>query len=446
MASSTTSQKTMKKVAVAEGQTNSHPLDMKRVATLILGGGQGTRLFPLTEGCCKPATHVGGRFRLIDIPISNALNSNCLQIFILTQFLSSELHHHIHKTYQGGTFSKSSIEILAAEQRLSDHGWFQGTADAVRKSMPYLIDLPVDYFLILSGDQLYSMNFQDMMQTALEANADLVIAALAITKEKAKQMGVLKINEDGAITEFCEKPQDSAMLKHMRAPEFNLKRVKKPVDKKQQYLGSMGIYLFRREALLSLLASDHRDDFGKHLIPIQVQKGKTVAHLFNDYWEDIGSIGAFHQANLDMTSPTPPLNCYDEANPIYSHSLHLPPPHIHNALVVDSIICEGAIVEAAEIKNSILGPRTVVKEGSCIQNSYIMGHDFYKHPRDEQPLQIGKNCFINHAIIDKNVLIGNNVRLVNKKKLTNYSSEQICIRDGVIVVPRGSCLPDGFVL
>lgn len=429
-------------------KTNT-PIDMKRVAVIILGGGQGTRLFPLTATCCKPAACVGGRYRLIDIPISNALNSGCSRLFIITQFLSTSLHRHIFRTYQLGPFAPGSIELLPAEQRPSQQSWFQGTADAVRQNIEYFIHTPAEYFLILSGDQLYKMNFQHMVHFARETDADLTVAALPVADTDATRMGILKVNEDRLITEFYEKPQDPAILEHMRLPDFTLRQMGEGFDPERKYLGSMGIYLFKRQALLDLLQQDSREDFGKHLIPTQVKQGKTAAYLFDGYWEDIGTIGAFFKANMALTSPRPPLNCYDENYPIFSQLSHLPAPKIMNTRVKDSIICEGSIVEADIVQNSILGPRTIVKEGTVIRNSYLIGNEFYAPPissdKSDQ-FRIGAHCLIDHAIIDKNAHLGDGVQLVNRRKLTHYNSENVYIRDGIIVVAAGARLPDGYVL
>lgn len=426
------------------------PADMKRVAAIILGGGQGSRLFPLTISYCKPAACVGGKYRLIDIPLSNAINSGCSKIFIVTQFLSTLLLQHISRTYQIGSFASGCIELLPAEQRPSHQSWFQGTADAVRQNLDYFVDLPVDYFLILSGDQLYNMNFQHLVQFAQNTDADLVISSLLVAENDAKRMGILKINEDSLITEFQEKPQSVELLERMRLPEYALQKRNKASDQSRQYLGSMGIYLFKRNALLNLLQQDLREDFGKHLIPTKVQQGKAAAYLFDGYWEDIGTIESFYQANMALTKPNPLLNCYDENNPIFSKPLHLPAPKITNTHVIDSIICEGSIIEADEIRGSILGPRTIVKKGSIIKHSYIMGNDFYAPLIDTgrlpDHLQIGENCIIDRAIVDKHVHIGDGVQLTNKNQLTNFNSDHVYIRDGIIVVTSGARLPDGYIL
>jgi len=426
------------------------PVEMNRVASIILGGGQGTRLFPLTITRCKPAINFGGKYRLIDVPISNALNSGCDKIFIITQFLSSSIHQHVFRTYHRDTFSGGFIELLPAEQKPSDLGWFQGTADAIRRNIDYFIETPVDYFLILSGDQLYNLDFRKMLSFANETDADLVIAALPVEEGEAKRMGLLKIDAHHFVRDFYEKPQEKRVLDRLKLSNTTLERIGVFGDGKSQYLGSMGIYLFKRQALLQLLQQDPREDFGRHLIPTKVSQGNVAAYLHHGYWEDIGTIESFYKANIALTQPDPRFNCYDETNPIFAAQLTLPGPKIKNTHVSHSIICEGAIIEGDEITNSILGPRSIIKTGCIIRDSYVIGNDFYTPPiatpRLPEQLHIDENCIIRNAIIDKHVRIGKGVQLINKNKLSHYNGENIFIRDGIIVVPRGATLPDGFIL
>lgn len=421
--------------------------DMKSVATIILGGGRGTRLFPLTKWTSKPALCYGGRYRLIDIPISNALNSGCHQIYIITQFLSTTLHQHIFKTYRMSSFSSGCIELLSTEERHHDKIWFQGTADAVRQNLDYLLNTSADYFLILSGDQIYNMDFLDMLHFAHKTDADLVIAALPIDEHNAKRMGVLQVDDNDFIILFKEKPQKKAEIDIMRLArplEHNLSHCS------QDILGSMGIYLFKRQALINLLLQDPREDFGKHLIPTKVAEGNTAAYIYHGYWEDIGTIESFHKANLALTQNRPLFDCYNEAKCIYTSPTHLAGAKICGTMVKSSIICEGSIVEADEITHSILGPRTVVKPGSIIRDTYIMGNDSYmpqlKSEKMPDQFQIGENCIIQKAIVDKCTCIGNGVQLINKNKRQHYDHELLYIRDGIIVIPRGTTIPDGFIL
>lgn len=418
----------------------SEPQGMHDVATLILAGGIGKRLFPLTLARCKPAISFGGRFRLIDIPMSNALNSGCNKIYILSQFLSASLHHHILKTYRIENFLQGFVELLSAEQKPAQNNWYQGTADAVRQSVDYIKEAPADYFLILSGDQLYSMNFQKVFDFAKKKDADLVIATLPVDANQAKRMGILKIDEGLQITDFLEKPESPPeAFKHNLSQKSN-----------RHYLGSMGIYLFKRETLLKLLEEDPREDFGKHLIPTQVQKGGTFAYIHKDYWEDIGTIESYYQANINLTKPKPQFDCYNEKYPIYCSNHYLPGPRLFDTHVLNSIISEGAVVHAKEIKNSIIGPRAVIGKGCNIEASYLIGNDYYTPPAKSSGLPpkflIGEECKIKKAIIDTNVQIGNHVELLNKNNLENYDGKGIFIRDGIIVVARGTTIPDNFSL
>ncbi len=435
---------------VVHAEIPSSP-DMKRVGCLILGGGQGTRLFPLTHARSKPAIRFGGRYRLIDVPLSNAINSGCLKIFVVTQFLSSSLHRHIFKTYFPKAVTSGFIELLAAEQKPNQDTWYQGTADAIRQNLQYFIEAPVDYFFILSGDQLYHMNFQHMVRFAQKTDADMVVAALPVDGAGAKRMGVMKVDGQSRITDFVEKPQDPSTLESFRCPTHMLEHLGRTQLEEPHYLASMGIYLFKRQALINLLQQDSRDDFGKHLIPSIVGQGRASAFLYDGYWEDIGTIGSFYNANMALTRPEPFFNCYDEACPLYAHQHNLPPSKIMDTQVKHSIIGEGSVVEAKAIRNSILGPRSVVKHGTVIEGSYVMGNDFYTLPvpmedRLSDTMQIGRDCVIKRAIIDTNVYIGDHVRLENVQGLDHFDGDGIYIRDGIIVVTRGAQLPDHYCL
>lgn len=437
-----------KKAAEKNGVSS---VDMKRVASIILGGGEGTRLFPLTLTRCKPAVNFGGKYRLIDVPISNSIHADCHKIFVLTQFLSSALHHHIFQTYLQGGKASSLVEILTAEQRPSNKSWFQGTADAVRQNIDYLLESSVDYFLILSGDQLYNINFRRMVQFAKETDADLVIASLPINEQDASRMGILKVDSRDFVVDFYEKPQDKSILQRFMCPPEVIERAGLTMNSGRHYLGSMGIYLFKRKALVDLLAYDTREDFGKHLIPTKVKSGKVASFIYDGYWEDIGTIETFYQANLALTEPNPIFSFYNETQPIYSWRYDLPPAKFCHTQLKQAILCDGSIVEADEVMHSLLGPRTVIHKGCIVKDSYIMGNDYYLTDIDEHsrlPARPGirENCIIQKTIIDKNVHIGKGVQLVNKQKLTHYNGENIFIRDGIIIVPRGATIPDGFIL
>lgn len=423
--------------------------ELSDVASIILGGGEGTRLYPLTLTRCKPAISFGGKYRLIDVPISHSIHANCQKIYILTQFLSSSLHNHIFQTYFQHPRASGLIEILTAEQKPHQREWYQGTADAVRQNIEYLLETPADYFLILSGDQLYHIDFQQMYDVAKNTDADLVIAALPVDEKEATRMGILKVDENNFITEFYEKPKDPSILNQLKSSSNLLARLKNGANK--QHLGSMGIYLFKRKALVDLLKKDLRADFGKHLIPSKVASGNVAAFLYQGYWEDIGTIESFYKANIALTQSKPEFSLHNQERPIFSAKYDLPPAQYKSVQINQSLICEGAFLEGSKIINSLIGPRTIIHENSSIENSYIMGNDYYLSHLPQpsflphQP-RIGMNCVIKEAIIDKNVCIGNNVKLINQQQLMTYDSDLIVIRDGIIVVPRGRIIPDNFVL
>lgn len=439
---------------VAKGRPSKAP-DMSSVACIILGGGQGTRLFPLTQSRCKPALVFGGRYRLIDVPISNSLHAGITKIFVLTQFLARSLHRHIFRTYRQDPFCPGFIEVLSAEQRPGKSDWFQGTADAVRQNAEYLLETPAEFFLILSGDQLYHMDFEKMLQCTEQKEVDVWVATLAVGKKEASRMGIMKVNEDHHIIDFFEKPSSDEILEKMKTPTSIVKKMGLNAQEDKEYLGSMGIYLFRREALFNLLVRDQRDDFGKHLIPTQVKKGRIAAFVHEGYWEDIGTIESFYTANLALNQPNPPFSYHDEKNTLFTTCSHLPGPRFGNCHIRSSTICEGSIIDAEEVSNSLLGQRTVVKRGTIIRDSYLMGNDFYQYPETStsksafsnlpRSPEIGEECIIQKAIIDKDVSIGNRVHLVNRKNLTTFDGDPIFVRDGIIVVSRGAVLPDDFI-
>lgn len=422
-----------------------------QVATIILAGGQGTRLYPLTLNHCKPAVSYGGRYKLIDVPISNSLNSDFRQIFILAQHLSTELQHHINQTYHFDPYHPGSIDVLTPE-RTSDGevNWFTGSADAVRKSLPHLLRSTADYFLILCGDQLYNINFQGMLEFSIEKDADVTIAALPVREKEALRMGLLQIDTQDKIHIFHEKPGLEEISPFVLSKTFYEKRgVKEPGP--CHFLGSMGIYIFKRDALISLLREDPGDDFGKHILYTATRSRNVFAFIYDGYWEDIGTVASYYEANLILTRSDQGLNTYDERNPIYTRPSYLPGPKIQSTKIVQSIICEGCIIEAAEIIHSIIGVRSHIKKGTIIKDSVLMGNHFYMPPlHDDKPIAhdfwIGENCLIEKAIIDEHVRIGNNVRLVNKDGKTHYDGDKIFIREGIIIVTAGANIPDNFTL
>lgn len=386
---------------------------MKKVAALVMGGGEGNRLFPLTQSKAKPALHVGGKYRLIDFPILNAINSDIRKVYVLTQFLASSLHQHLFKTYG------PNVNILACEKRPGNDKWYQGTADAVRQNLENLADCPVDYFLILSGDHLYQMDFREFLSFSIEKGADITIAAQPVSADLAPRMGILRTDAENKIVEFIEKPQHKLPFTPL--------------------LGSMGIYCFKREALFDYLTRLDGDDFGKEIIPQLVEKGNAYAYPYEGHWEDIGTVKSFYEANLAIIKK----NVFDLDN--FSMT-GLPGAKIHNTHLRHAIVNEGSIIQAKSVQNSILGPRTLIDDETVIDSSYILGNEFYEHPLEKWRPGIGKNCHIRKAIIDENVRIADHVKLINEDDRDHYDSPFLFIRDGIIVVPRGAIIPPHFCI
>lgn len=418
------------------------------IASVILAGGKGTRLYPLTLNHSKPAVSYGGRYKLIDIPISNSLNSNIRQILVITQYLTTELAHHLSQTYQFDNFFPGRLDLITPEEKPNgERIFFNGTADAIRKNIDKIMEFPVEYFLILAGDQLYNIDFQKMFNFAKEKDADLTIASLPVNEDDAKRLGLLKINHESYITNFYEKPQEKNILETFRLQDDFYERCR--VLKKEPFLGSMGIYIFKRDALKSLLLEDLREDFGKHLIPTQLKKGKAAAFIYDGYWEDIGTIKSFFDANIALATSSSGLKTYDEKNPIYTSAHHLPGAKIQSTKIENSIICEGSIIEAKEIINSMIGLRAKIGKNTIIKNCVLLGNSSYFSPSQQEDhlpetFEIGENCILEKVIIDEHVKIGNNVKLINKQNLSTYDGEKIFIRDNIIVITAGANIKDGF--
>ncbi len=412
-------------------------MPFSQVATIVLAGGAGTRLFPLTQSRCKPAVAFGGRYRLIDIPISNSINSKIRPIYIISQYFASDLHQHILESFPLELFQRGEIQLLSPEETLQKKVWYNGTADAVRQNLEHVLKSDAEYFLILSGDQLYTTSFHDLLSYAKEKDADLVIASLSVQEPEATRMGLLRLDPAGKVLDFHEKPSSADILKKFE-------------HEKNCYLGSMGIYVFKRTALVSLL-QEKGDDFGRHLIPQQMKKGKTFAYVFDGYWEDIGTVSSYYLANLALLSQEKKLNVYDENFPIYTALHHLPSPIIRNSHIEGALIGLGSVIEAEEIRNSVIGMRSQIKKGSIIRNSILTGHKFYNPPSHQSPswpetFTVGEGCHIEKTIIDEHSCVGNNVRLVNEKNIEKYDGNGIYIRDGIIIVTSGTHLPDGYNL
>jgi len=422
------------------------------VVAVILGGGAGSRLFPLTRERSKPAVPLGGKYRLIDVPVSNCINSNVTQIFVLTQYNSASLNRHISQTYRFSSFSSGFVEILAAEQRRDSPDWYQGTADAVRQILPHLRDWRVKDLLILSGDHLYRMDYRKFLQRHYETEADVTISVVPAKPADAEGFGLLKTDTDGRIVEFREKPTGEA-LEAMRVDTTSLGIGSEEAAAKP-FLASMGIYIFNYEKLLDLLdEGPTRVDFGGEIIPAAIDRYNVQAYLFDDYWEDIGTIRAFYDANLDLASPLPKFNFFNTEAPIYTRSRHLPPSKLHGCDIDNSMVSEGCILNGVYARNSIIGLRSRIDVGVRIENSIVMGSDFFETLDEikadiEQgtPLYgIGANTLIKRAIVDKNVRIGKNVKLLNQAGVANHDGQNgsYYIRDGIIIVPKGAVVPDG---
>ena len=424
-----------------------------------MGGGAGTRLYPLTLKRAKPAVPLGAKFRLIDIPISNCLNSGLNRIYILTQFNSTSLHRHISMSYHFDRFSKGFVEILAAQQSPQyhvEHSWYEGTADAVRKNLSRFRDSGGEEVLILSGDQIYRMDYTDILRTHRGAGvgepADLTIAGLLVPMERARSLGVMRISPEGDVLEFVEKPgNNDAMFAGLEAPPELLKRFNLSSSGEPLYLANMGIYVFGLKQLEDALDNGFCD-FGKETLPGLLGKKKVRAHLFDGYWEDIGTIRAFHQANLELASPSPRFDFYQAEAPVYTRARLLPATKIHQATVTSSLIGDGCIIDQSVIENSLVGVRSIIGKGCTIKNTYVMGCDFYNTEADRRSLAekglpqlgIGDGTYIENALIDKNACVGRNVSIRNREEHRTYDDGTVVIREGIVVVPRGAVIPDGY--
>lgn len=424
-----------------------------KVLTYVLGGGRGTRLYPLTQYRSKPAVPLAGKYRLIDIPLSNCINSGLNQVYVITQFNSVSLHRHIRRTYTFDHFDGGFVEILAAQQTNEASDWYQGTADAVRQNIRYLQEPDVDYVLILSGDQLYRMDYQKMITTHRDSGADVTIAALPVQREEASGLGVMKADDTGRVTGFLEKPQTDEELDLVKMDPAWLD-AQGVESKGRSCLASMGIYLFNRDTLIDVLTKTDYQDFGKEVFPASIRARHVQVHLFDDYWEDIGTIDSFFQANLALASENPPFVLASADAPIYSRARFLPPSRFDDVTVRASLISDGCVIErGATIENSVIGLRCRIGKGATIRNSVLMGADDYEtEDRLEEisqeglpPIGIGANSHIDGAIIDKNCRIGAGVRVSNDSKLEELEEKDDCfIRDGIVVIGKGAVLPDGW--
>lgn len=420
---------------------------MRDVVTAILGGGQGTRLWPLTRDRAKPAVPVVGKFRLIDIPISNSLHAGIDRIYVLTQFNSESLHRHIAQTYRFDAFSAGYVNILAAEQSAANKDWYQGTADAVRQNLRRLVESDADDVLILSGDQLYLMDIDRMIASHRELGADLTIAVKPVSPLEAGALGIMQMDAERRIVDFVEKPKDPDVVARLTLDEAMVEAT--GVDAAPgTLLASMGIYVFRMEALVRLFEEHDGDDFGKELIPQAVADMEVFGFVHDGYWRDIGTIGTFHEANLELTHQLPALNLYDPDFPIYTHPRWLPGSKITDCHVYESVLSDGSIIFGSKVTNSIVGIRAVIRSGSVIERTVVMGADGFEEepPAGLPPLGVGHNCHIRNAILDTNVRIGDGSRLVNEAGVEQDDGDGWHIRDGIIVVPKGAVIAPGTVV
>ncbi len=430
---------------------------MKKVLAIILGGGAGTRLYPLTKLRAKPAVPLAGKYRLIDIPVSNCINSEIFKIYVLTQFNSASLNRHIARTYSFAGFTEGFVEVLAAQQTLSSTNWFQGTADAVRQYIWLLEEWNADEYLILSGDHLYRMDYRQFVYRHRETGADITLSVVPMDQRRASDFGLMKIDNSGRVVDFSEKPKGDALLKMQ--VDTTVLGLDPEQAKQMPYIASMGIYVFNRDVMVKLLnEAPERTDFGKEIIPQSANDYNVQAYLFNDYWEDIGTIEAFYDANLALTKqPRPPFSFYEEEAPIYTRSRYLPPTKLLDCQVTESMIGEGCILKNCRIHHSVLGVRSRVEAGCIIEDSLLMGADFYQPFAERQSecetssnvsLGISANTTIRRAIIDKNASIGCDVQIINKDRVeeADRENEGFYIRNGIVVVLKNAVIPDGTII
>ena len=420
-----------------------------RTVAVIMGGGAGTRLSPLTRERAKPAVPIGGKYRLVDIPISNCLNSDIHGIYVLTQFNSRSLHRHINETYKFDSFHRSFVEVLAAQQTPNGSQWYQGTADAVRQNLGTFLERDYDYFIILSGDQLYRMDYQAILRQHQESGADLTIACIPVNHAAAPGFGIMETDPSLRISRFVEKPKESSVLGELKIKPSLLTQLGEKINE-TLYLASMGIYVFNRKVLLDCLDNQF-PDFGKNVIPVAITTHDVRGFIFRGYWEDIGTIRAFFDANLQLTDPSPPYSFYAPGAPIYTHSHFLPASIIEEAIIHRAIISDGCMINAARIERSVIGIRSVIRPGTVLKNTIMMGADFHESEYQETsesiyPLGIGSHCYIENAIIDKNARIGNNVRITPQGKESDSEGPGYEVRDGIVIILKNAIIPSGTVI
>ncbi|MCB0399447.1 MAG: glucose-1-phosphate adenylyltransferase [Winogradskyella sp.] len=417
-----------------------------KVLSIILGGGQGSRLYPLTESRSKPAVPIAGKYRLVDIPISNCINSDIKRMYVLTQFNSASLNRHIKNTYHFSFFSSAFVDVLAAEQTIASDKWFQGTADAVRQSLHHFLRHEFEYALILSGDQLYQMDFNEMIRAHEASGAEISIATQPVNAKEATSFGILKTDENNFISSFIEKP-DASLLPDWTSPVSNEMQ-----NAGRNYLASMGIYIFNRDLLVELLKDPNTVDFGKEIIPEAIKNHKTLSYQFEGYWTDIGNIDSFFEANLGLTDEIPKFNLYDNEQRIYTNARILPTSKISGTLLDRTVISEGSIIHAAKIERSVIGIRSRIGAESTVINCYMMGCDRYESLKEVESkniqiyMGIGERCFIKNAILDKNCRIGDDVRINGGKQLKDIETDTYLVKDGIVVVKKNAVIPPRTII
>jgi glucose-1-phosphate adenylyltransferase len=427
-------------------------VNSSNVLSVIMGGGQGTRLFPLTRDRSKPAVPLAGKYRLVDIPISNCINSGLKRIYLLTQFNSASLHRHISQSYKFDHFSGGFVEILAAEQTFTDTSWYQGTADAVRKNLLHFLNHDFEYLLILSGDQLYRLDFRRIIEEHVESGADITIATIPVSREESGSLGIMQMNNEQRITRFVEKPKDPALLDglHINPALFGQLGLEAG---KEFFLASMGIYLFKREVILKLLENT-LTDFGKHIIPSAIETHAVHAFVFQGYWQDVGTIRSYFEANLDLVAELPRFNFFDMSAPIFTRPRFLPASKINGAEINHAVISDGCIMNRCKINDSIIGVRNTINEGCDINRTILLGCDYYEsdvsirqhESRGIPRIGVGRNTHIDNAIVDKNARIGDNCRISPTGKPENVDHELYYIRDGIVIIPKNAVIPHGTVI
>ena len=416
------------------------------VLGIILGGGQGSRLYPLTETRSKPAVPIAGKYRLVDIPISNCINADIKRMYVLTQFNSASLNRHIKNTYHFSFFSSAFVDVLAAEQTIHSANWFQGTADAVRQSMHHFLRHDFEYALILSGDQLYQMDYNLMVEEHIKSKAKISIATIPVTAKDATSFGILKSDEKNVITSFIEKPETSLL------PDWTSEVSNEMKGEGRNYLASMGIYIFNRDLLIELMDNPDTMDFGKEIIPQSIDKHKTISYQYEGYWTDIGNIDSFFEANLGLTDDIPKFDLYDKNKRIYTRARMLPTSKISGTALDRAVIGEGCIISAAKIEKSVIGIRSRIGKESTVINTYMMGSDYYETLKSIEKdkikilLGIGERCFIKNTIMDKNCRIGDDVRINGGTHLEDTETDTYLIKDGIVVIKKGAVIPNGYTI